>query len=316
VHFCTASCGVALVTGGEARPEAVLRHADTAMYRAKEEGRDGYQLYTRAMNATALERLALENGLRKAIGSDEFQVHYQPVLDISSGRVHGVEALMRWRHPTLGLVPPSDFIPIAETTGLIASMGPWLLQAACRQAKAWHGTGHAGLSVAVNLSSRQFRQPGLVEQLAQALDESGLQPRFLELEVSETHLMHDAESAARILRELKTLGVRVLIDDFGMGSSSLTHLKRLPIDAVKIDKSFVRDIGTDPDDAAVVSAAVAMAHALELAVVAEGVESEEQLAFLAARGCDRMQGYLFAHPLPAAECGELLARHASAAKPA
>jgi len=307
--FVTASLGVSLYPEDGTDGEALIKNADTAMYRAKDEGRDGYQLYTRAMNATALERLALENSLRRALASEEFLLHYQPVLDIASGRVHGVEALLRWMRPERGLVLPGEFIPLAETTGLIFPIGPWVLRTACAQVKAWQKAGNPQLCLAVNLSARQFQQADLVQQVTSVLDETGLQPRFLELEITETSAMANADATVATLRELKALGVRISIDDFGVGYSSLAYLRRLPIDTLKIDKSFVRDIGADPDDAAIVSAVVAMAQSLKLAVVAEGVETEEQLAFLGDRRCDRMQGFLFSPAVPAAECGELLARH-------
>jgi diguanylate cyclase (GGDEF)-like protein/PAS domain S-box-containing protein len=307
----TGSLGVSVFPDDGGDVETLILNADTAMYRAKEEGRDTYQLYTRAVNATAQERLALENSVRRAIGGDEFHMYFQPILDIATARVHGVEALMRWSHPTLGMVPPVDFIPIAETSGLIAAMTPWALGTACAQAKAWHLRGHSHLCVALNLSARQLQQPDLVAQVTRALDESGLPPRFLELEITESTAMQDAAATAAILQGLKTLGVRVTVDDFGVGLSSPSYLKRLPIDTLKVDKSLVRDIGNDPDDASIVTAVIAMAHGLKLSVVGEGVETEEQLAFLTARHCDRMQGYLFSHPVPAGECGELLDRHAS-----
>ncbi len=306
--FVTASLGVSLYPEDGADAETLVKNADTAMYRAKEEGRDTWQLYTRAMNATALERLALESALRRALEGQEFLLHYQPVLDIVTGRVHGVEALLRWKHPEMGLVPPADFIPLAEATGLIVPIGPWVLRSACAQVKAWHDQGHL-ICVSVNLSARQVQQPDLVAQVTQVLDETSLQPRFLELEITETGAMQDEVATVETLRRLKAIGVRISIDDFGVGYSSLGYLKRLPIDTLKIDKSFVKDIGHASDGDAIVSAVVAMAHGLKLAVVAEGVETEQQLRVLAVRGCDRMQGYVFSPALPAAECGELLARH-------
>jgi diguanylate cyclase (GGDEF)-like protein/PAS domain S-box-containing protein len=307
--FVTGSIGISLYPEDGDDPEALVKNADTAMYRAKDQGRDTYQLYTRAMNATALERLAMENSLRRALAHNELLLHYQPLLDLETGRVPCVEALLRWRHPELGLVPPSEFIPLAELTGLIFPISPWVLRTACAQVKAWHERGHTNLSVSVNLTARQFQQPDLVAQVTRVLEESGLPARFLDLELTESNAMQNAEATVEILRQLKALGVRISIDDFGTGYSSLSYLRRLPIDTLKIDQSFVRDITTDPDDAAIVTAVLAMARSLKLAVVAEGVESEEQLAFLAARSCDRMQGYLFSRPLPADECMELLDRH-------
>jgi diguanylate cyclase (GGDEF)-like protein len=307
--YVTASLGISVYPEDGRDAETLLKNSDTAMYRAKDQGRDHYQLYTSAMNATALERLALENSLRKALVQDELVLHYQPVLDLQSGRVHGVESLLRWNHPEMGMVLPAEFIPLAELTGLILPMGPWTLRQACRQAQAWHRQVAPELAVSVNLSARQFQQADLARQVAGALEEAGLHPRFLELEITETNAMHHAESTIRTLRELKSLGVRLSIDDFGTGYSSLSYLKRFPIDTLKIDKSFIRDIDSDPDDAAIATAVIAMARTLELDVVAEGVETEEQLRFLAEHGCDRIQGYVFSPAVPAERCGEVLARH-------
>jgi diguanylate cyclase (GGDEF)-like protein/PAS domain S-box-containing protein len=306
--FVTASIGISLYPEDGFDVESLIKNADTAMYRAKEQGRDNYQLYTHAMNETAVERLALESSLRKALPGGQLVLHYQPLLDLGSGKVHGVEALLRWNHPERGLVAPSEFLSLAEITSLIVPMGPWTLRTACARAREWQGMGHPTLTVAVNLSARQFQQPDLVSQVKRALDETGLPPSSLDLEITETHAMQNAEATIMTLRELKRLGVRISIDDFGIGYSSLSYLKRLPIDTLKIDQSFVRDITTDPDDAAIATAVIALAHTLKLQVVAEGVETQEQLEFLSARHCDRMQGYLFSRPLAADECGEFLAR--------
>jgi diguanylate cyclase (GGDEF)-like protein/PAS domain S-box-containing protein len=305
--YCTASMGISLFPEDGADAETLVKNADTAMYRAKEQGRDNYQLYTPAMNASAIERLQLESELRRALSKNELEIHYQPVLDLATGRVYGLEALLRWRHPEKGLLGPSDFISLAEVTGLAVPMSSWILRTACAQARAWHAT-HPRLIVAVNLSARQFQQPDLVDTVKSALEDTGLPARSLDLEITETNAMQNAEATVATLRELKALGVRVSIDDFGIGYSSLSYLKRLPIDTLKIDQSFVRDITTDPDDAAIATAVIALAHTLKLRVVAEGVETEEQLAFLTARSCDRMQGYLFSHPLPADECTAFLAK--------
>jgi len=304
--FVTASMGISLYPDDGTDAETLVKNADTAMYRAKEQGRDLYQLYTPAMNATALERLALESSLRRALSQDELVLHYQPIFDVASRRVQGVEALLRWAHPELGLVAPADFIPLAEITGLILPMGPWVLRAACAQARAWQER-QPGLCVAVNLSARQFQEASLVAQVTDALADSGLDPRCLQLEITESSAMQNAQTAIQTLRELKSLGVGLSIDDFGTGYSSLSYLKRFPIDTLKIDQSFIRDIGRDPDDAAIASAIIALAHTLKLTVVAEGVETSGQLAFLAAHGCDRAQGYLLSRPFPADRCGELLA---------
>jgi diguanylate cyclase (GGDEF)-like protein/PAS domain S-box-containing protein len=306
--FVTASVGISLYPEDGFDVESLIKNADTAMYRAKEQGRDNFQLYTHAMNETAVERLGLESSLRKALPGGQLVLHYQPLLDLITGKVHGVEALLRWHHPERGLVLPSEFLNIAEITSLIVPMGPWTLRTACARARAWQEQGQPSLTVAVNLSARQFQQPDLVTQVKRALDETGLPPSSLDLEITETHAMQNAEATIMTLRELKRLGVRISIDDFGIGYSSLSYLKRLPIDTLKIDQSFVRDITTDPDDAAIATAVIALAHTLKLQVVAEGVETQEQLEFLAARHCDRMQGYLFSRPLPADECGEFLSR--------
>ena len=307
--FVTASMGIALYPEDGHDAETLIQNADTAMYRAKEQGRNHYQLYTPAMNTRARERLALENSLRKALAQGELRVHYQPLLDLASGRIYGVEALLRWEHPdSRTMVPAADFISLAELTGLIVPIGPFVLQTACAQARAWQKQGHPDLRVSVNLSARQFQQPDLVSQVTTALRETGLDPRSLDLEITESIFMQNADGTVQTLQQLKQLGVRISIDDFGIGYSSLSFLKRLPIDALKIDRSFVRNLPNDLDDAAIAAAVISLAHTLHLQVVAEGVETVEQRAFLTARGCDRMQGHLFSHPVAAAECEEFLAR--------
>ena len=311
--FVTSSLGISLYPDDGRDAETLVKNADAAMYRAKEQGRDLYQLYTPALNATALERLALESSLRKALAHSELLLHYQPILDVATRRVHGVEALLRWRHPELGLVPPGDFIPLAEVTGLILAIGPWVLRAACAQARAWQDL-QPGLRMAVNLSARQFQEAGLVGHVTDALADTGLDPHCLQLEITESSAMQNAQTAIQTLRELKALGVGLSIDDFGTGYSSLSYLKRFPIDTLKIDQSFIRDIGTDPDDAAIASAIIALAHTLKLTVVAEGVETADQLEFLTRHGCDRTQGYFFSRPLAAERCSELLASPVKVAK--
>jgi diguanylate cyclase (GGDEF)-like protein len=305
--FVTASIGISLFPDDGEATEALVKNADAAMYRAKERGRDGYELYRPAMTAAAVERLALEGHLRRALAHGELSLHYQPILDLATGRVHALEALLRWIHPTLGPVVPADFVPLAEATGLIHPLGRWVLRAACEQARAWQAGGQEGVGVAVNLSARQFQQPDLIAQVRAALESSGLPAPLLELEITESGAMESAESAGRTLRELKSLGVRLSIDDFGTGYSSLSYLRGFPIDTLKIDRSFVRDVNADSDDAAIVATVIAMAHALKLRVVAEGVETREQLAFLAARGCDRIQGHLASPPVPAEDVPGLLA---------
>jgi diguanylate cyclase (GGDEF)-like protein/PAS domain S-box-containing protein len=306
--FVTASIGLSLYPEDGLDGETLVKNADIAMYRAKEQGRDNFQLYTQTMNERAVERLQLESSLRKALAHGELLLHYQPLLDLSTGRVHGVEALLRWEHPESGLVYPGEFMHLAEITSLILPIGVWTLRTACAQVKKWQEEGHPHLSVAVNLSARQFSQPEVVEHVKRALRETGLSARSLDLEITESHAMANAEATIHTLRELKALGVRISIDDFGIGYSSLSYLKRLPIDTLKIDQSFVRDITSDPDDAAIATAIIALAHTLKLRVVAEGVETQQQLEFLSTRQCDRMQGFLFSRPLAAADCGEFLAR--------
>jgi diguanylate cyclase (GGDEF)-like protein/PAS domain S-box-containing protein len=306
--YVTASIGVSLFPDDGRDTETLLKYADTAMYRAKETGRDGYQLYTAGMTESAVSSLAAESSFRRAAAQKELVVYYQPLCEIGSGRVYGVEALLRWNSPERGLVGPSEFIGLAEVTGLIVPIGGWVLRAACAQVVEWQRQGHRDLALSVNLSARQFLQPDLVAQVKSALAETTLAPELLELEITETSAMQNAESTVATLRELKSLGVRVAIDDFGIGHSSLGYLKRLPIDSLKIDQSFVRDITTDPDDAAIATAVIALAHTLKLTVVAEGVETTEQLAFLRDRRCDRMQGHLLSPPLPEDACLRFLDR--------
>jgi diguanylate cyclase (GGDEF)-like protein len=309
--FVTGSMGVSLYPEDGIDADALVRNADVAMYRAKEQGRDGHRLYSPLMNDRALEQLALENALRRALARDELLLHYQPVVEIATGRIRSVEALVRWNHPERGMMWPSDFVPVAEVTGLIVPIGWWILRTACAQARAWHEQGLSDLRVAVNLSARQFQQADLVGQVEKAVAETGLSARYLELEITETDTMQSTEATLSTFRQLKALGVAISIDDFGIGYSSLGYLRRLPIDTLKIDQSFVRDIGTDPDDAAIVSAVIAMAHTLKLQVVAEGVDGEDQLDFLRRHGCDLMQGYLFGPPASGGECGEAMLRHAA-----
>jgi len=304
--FISASIGISLFPDDGSDPETLIKNADTAMYRAKELGRDNYQLYAAAMNATAVERLAMETSFRKALSREELVLYYQPILDLASGEPVGVEALLRWNRPGVGLISPLDFIPMAEATGLILPVGPWLLKTACAQVKRWHASVRPGLRLAVNLSARQFQQAdvaGLVQRAVRAAD---FPVGCLDLEITESWAMQNADAAILTLRELKALGISLSIDDFGIGYSSLSYLKRFPIDKLKIDRSFIHDLATDPDDAAIVMAVIALAHSLKLKVVAEGVETEEQREFLAARGCDQAQGYLFGPPLPADDCERLL----------
>ena len=304
--FTTTSVGISLYPNDGDNAEVLLKNADAAMYRAKEEGRNNYQHFSPAMNVRALEHLALENNLRYALEREELLLHYQPQVDLKTGRVIGMEALLRWQHPDLGLVSPAQFISLAEETGLIVPIGEWVLRTACAQNKAWQEAGLSPVRVSVNLSGRQFFQKNLFEMISRVIRETGLDPNSLELELTESFLMKKAESNIATLRELSAMMVRLSIDDFGTGYSSLSYLKHFPIHSLKIDQSFVRDITTDPDDAVIVTAIVTLAHSLCLKVIAEGVETKEQLEFLRSLQCDVMQGYLFSRPLPAEEATKLL----------
>jgi diguanylate cyclase (GGDEF)-like protein/PAS domain S-box-containing protein len=304
--FMTTSIGISLYPDDGFDAEALIKNADTAMYQAKEQGRDNYQLFNAFINAKALQRIALEHGLRKALVNQELAVYYQPIFDFRSGRISGMEALLRWNHPTLGMIPPAVFIPLAEAIGVMVPIGTWATRVACAQAKAWHDAGHRSLSLAVNLSVCQLQQPDLLQRVEEILIETGLPPRLLELEITESSAMQSPEASVRTLYDLKKLGIRISLDDFGTGHSSLSYLKRFPIDTLKIDQSFVRDITHDPDTAAIVTAIIAMAHSLRLKVIAEGVEFTEQSTFLKRYGCDQMQGYLIKAPVPTDRFIELL----------
>jgi diguanylate cyclase (GGDEF)-like protein len=302
----TTSIGISLYPYDGTDVDTLLKNADTALYRAKEQGRNNYQLYTPAMNARAFERLAMENSLRKALERGQFLLHYQPQVDVQTGRIVGMEALVRWQHPDLGLVFPAEFIPLAEETGLIVPLGEWVLHAACAQTKIWHKAGFPQLFVSVNLSARQFQHQALADTVARVLRETELDPHTLELEITESIAMQNADFTNVILRHLKDMGVGIAMDDFGTGYSSLSYLRKFPIDTLKIDQSFVRDLSTDPNDAAIANAIIVLAHSLKLKVVAEGVETVEQEAFLKAHHCDKLQGYLFNRPLTAIQFEQLL----------
>jgi diguanylate cyclase (GGDEF)-like protein/PAS domain S-box-containing protein len=304
--YVTASLGVALYPRDGEDASALLKHADVAMYRAKEEGSNNFQFFAKEMNARASERLALESGLRHALERDELELYYQPQLNLRTGRVIGMEALLRWRHPDLGLVQPVKFIPLAEETGLIVPIGTWVLRKACAQNKAWQEAGLPSLMMAVNLSARQFRDRDLLDLVKKTLNETGLEGRFLELELTESMIMRDPERVIEILRQFSTMGVSLSVDDFGTGYSSLSYLKRFPIDKVKIDQSFIHDITTDPDDAAIARTIISIAHDMKMKVIAEGVETEGQASFLRNHHCDEMQGYLFSKAVPAEEFEQLL----------
>lgn len=297
--YATASIGITLYPTDDERVDQLLKNADTAMYRAKETGRNTYQFYTADMNAKAIERLDLETHLRRAQERDEFLLHYQPQIDLSTGRIVGVEALIRWSRPGRGMVPPVEFIPVAEETGLIASIGQWVLRAALAQAKTWLDAGLPRVRVSVNVSPRQFRLPEFPSTVARILREAGLPPHLLEMEVTESLLVEHEPGVLARFSKLREMGVRFAIDDFGTGYSSLSYLKRFPIDTLKIDRSFVANLAADPDHSAIASAIVSLAHSLRLHVVAEGVETATQAAFLRSLGCDSAQGYLYSKPLPA-----------------
>ncbi len=304
--FVTCSIGIALYPRDGVDAETLVKNADAAMYRAKEQGRNNCQFYTPEASARAQERLSLEGRLRRALERDEFRLHYQPLVDLRTGQVTGLEALIRWQEPELGMVSPVRFIRVAEETGLILPIGEWVLRTACAQNKAWQDQGLARVRVAVNLSAHQFHQKDLARQIKGVLSTTGLDPSYLEVELTESMLMQNVEEAISIMLELRAIGAHISLDDFGTGYSSLSYLKRFPIDTVKVDKSFVREITVDADSAAIADAIIAMGHSLRLTVLAEGVETEEQLAFLGARGCNRMQGYLFSKPLPPEELAKLL----------
>lgn len=303
--FVTPSVGISLYPNDGVDAQSLLKNADAAMYRAKDLGRNNYQFFTADMNSRASTRLAIENSLRKALERKEFRLYYQPQVNIETGRITSMEALLRWQHPEFGLFQPAQFIPIAEETGLIIPIGEWVLRTACAQTKLWHRE-QLPLRVAVNLSGRQILQSDLLAMVKNVLEETGLDPTFLELEITESVAMEYAEETIAMLRELKDMGIRIAIDDFGTGYSSLSHLKRFPIDTIKIDRSFVRDITTGEDDANITGAMIAMAHSLKLEAIAEGVESAAQLEFLQAHACGSAQGFFFNHPLPADKLAQVL----------
>ena len=286
--------------------EYLMKNADTAMYHAKKDGRNTYFLYTADMNALRTERLTLEGHLRRAIEREEFLLHYQPQMSLHTGEITGVEALVRWQHPDQGLISPAKFLPLAEETGLIVPIGEWVLRTACNRNRAWRESGLPPVRVAVNLSARQFRDKRLLEMVRQILEDTGLEAEILELEITESSAMGDVDYTIATLQTLKTLGVQLSIDDFGTGYSSLSYLQRFPIDMLKIDQSFVHEGSVDSDDAAITRAIVALAHSLGLKVIAEGVETEDQLAFLRSLACDEIQGFLSSPPVPADKVEMLL----------
>ncbi|WP_426210394.1 bifunctional diguanylate cyclase/phosphodiesterase [Massilia sp. TWP1-3-3] len=308
--FVTCSIGVAVHPPNGAASDSLIEHADIAMYRAKKLGRNNFQFYTPAMNEEAMERVRIESALRNALERNEFVLHYQPQVNLASGQIVGMEALIRWQHPELGVVAPSRFISVAEETGLIVPIGAWVMRTACRQNKQWQDAGLGALRVAVNLSARQFAAPDLLADITGVLEQTGLAAACLEIELTESLFMSDVTTAVEVLHGMKSLGVNLSIDDFGTGYSSLSYLSRFPIDVLKIDRSFVSDIASDASDAAIVASIIALAHNLKLSVIAEGVETAEQLDYLRRHGCDEMQGYYFSRPLAADHFEHLLRQRA------
>jgi len=314
-HSLSVSCslGISIYPEHGTDGETLIKHADAAMYTAKDNGRDNFQFFTSDMNAQAVERLNLENTLRTALDRKELFLMYQPQMNIASRKITGLEALLRWQHPEMGPVPPDEFIRIAENSGLIIPIGEWVLRTACSQARKWQDEGLTAVSVAVNVSAVQFRREGFSELIRQVLLETGLSPQYLELEVTESLLLSSADVTLSVLQELKNMGLSLAIDDFGTGYSSLSYLKRFPVSKLKIDRSFVRDVALNPDDAAITTAIISMAKSLNLKVIAEGVEDEAQMSFLRAHHCDEIQGYYFSKPLVADQVADKLrAEHSEA----
>lgn len=304
--FITPSTGISVYPSDGSDAVALVKNADTALHQVKQDGGQGYQCYNHAMSAKTLDRLALENALRRALELKELTLHYQPQVDIASGSMIGMEVLVRWQNPKRGFVSPADFIPLAEETGLIVPMGEWIMRTACAQNKAWQDQGLPALTVAVNISARQFQQKDFTQMAGRVLRETGLRPEYLELEITEGVVMQNAELAVATLRELKSMGIKLSIDDFGTGYSSLSYLKRFPIDKLKVDQSFVRNLTSDANDAAITRAVIDLGHSLNLKVIAEGVETHQHLAFLHAHACDEIQGYLFSRPVPADKFAKIL----------
>ena len=307
-HPLMVSCslGISIFPEHGADGETLIKNADAAMYSAKDYGRNNFQFFTGDMNSEVVERLTLENGLRLALEKKELFLVYQPQMDIATGRITGLEALLRWQHPQFGFVPSDKFIPIAENSGLIVPIGEWVLRTACSQARKWHDEGLLAVPVAVNVSAVQFRQEGFRKLIDRVLRETGLAPQYLELELTESLLLSNADVTLSVLRGLKAMGLKLAIDDFGTGYSSFSYLKHFPVSKLKIDGSFVRDVAVNPDDAAITTAIIGMAKSLNLKVIAEGVEDEAQISFLRAHHCDEIQGYYFSKPLAVDKVADML----------
>ncbi|MCX7185382.1 MAG: EAL domain-containing protein, partial [Nitrosospira sp.] len=303
------SIGIALFPDNGKDVGMLLKNSDIAMYHAKENGRNNYQFFSQEMNQQATERRSLGVDLRHSLERNELLLHFQPVIDMPGGRLSSMEVLLRWQHPSQGLILPDRFIALAEESGMIVPIGEWVIRQACLQIIAWQSQGYAVPKLAVNLSTRQFRQKTLVADITRILAETGVEGSCLTLEITESELVENVEDAIKTLNQLSALGLEISIDDFGTGYSSLSYLKRYPINTLKIDRSFVRDIATDPDDAAIIGAIIAMARSLKMKVLAEGVETKEQLDFLTLHGCTCYQGYYFSRPLPAAEIENRLRKH-------
>jgi EAL domain-containing protein (putative c-di-GMP-specific phosphodiesterase class I) len=304
--YTSTSIGIAVYPADGDDVEVLLKNADAAMYHAKEQGRNNYQFFTRSMNDASVEQLQLENNLRKALTKGEFCLYYQPQVSVVSGQLVGMEALIRWRHPDKGFISPAVFIPVAEETGMIMEIGEWVIQEACRQSAEWRDKGYKPIRISVNLSAKQLKDERLPEIIASNIFDTGLEAKYLGVELTESAIILEPEMALVRLQNIKSLGVKLSLDDFGTGYSSLSYLKRFPIDTLKIDQAFIRDVKVDHEDAALVKAIIAMAHGLGMDVVAEGVELQEQLEFLGAHSCDTIQGFLFSRPLPAEEIEGML----------
>jgi EAL domain-containing protein (putative c-di-GMP-specific phosphodiesterase class I) len=304
--YVSCSIGYSVYPKDGETDEVLLKNADAAMYYAKEAGRNNFQAYTPDMEVKATERLELGGDLRLALENNEFHLCYQPRVSLNDGRITGVEALIRWQHPKLGLVSPADFIPIAEESGLISPIGEWALRTACAQGKAWMDRGLPPITISVNLSARQFIKKDLIQTIEKILAETGWPPDQLELELTESLIMHNAELFIITLNNLKAMGIKLAIDDFGTGFSSLAYLKRFPIDRLKIDRSFIHDVASDHDSSAIARAVIHLGHSMGLKVLAEGVETSEELEFLRTHDCDELQGYFFSEPLVAENLADLL----------